>query len=168
MLPWEALAYDPEGIPGAMAYNRIPDDALAPFLAAREAAKGILADLGDTAATLMEMQRVIAVRSKHLKQLGRSFELDLLLLENGIEDIVRKSVHDKVLEWLPTPDRPRTFKEAPSGVTRFRSLVPLSFQPMPFICRGRGEQAGRQCGQSGAAASRRHVCGRASGLSGVT
>ena len=113
MLPWEELAYPVKGIPGAMAYGEIPEDILVTILAARDAARTFVSELGaDRSLSLKDMQRIIAGRSKHLRALDRTFDLDLAFLEHSVEGIIRKKVHDRVLQSLPMPGSGIAIKQA--------------------------------------------------------
>lgn len=113
MLPWESAAYEVKTIPNASAYGHIPEELLCSAIAARDVAAGFLGENGaDSCLVLKDMRRIMAARSKHLKLLDRTFELDLLFLEGAVEGIIRDKVEEQILGSLPSASRPTTLKEA--------------------------------------------------------
>ena len=112
MMPWESLCYIETDIPGARAHCKVPSECLDRFQASRAAALELLRNLGgESHLTLKEMQRSISTKFKHLKQLDRSFDLDLCFLESHVETILKKRLHTQMLDVLPGSLAAVTFKE---------------------------------------------------------
>jgi hypothetical protein len=98
MLPWEALLYSPGDLDAFPAFAKIPDSLLVEVVSAREAA---LSYLGTNNLTIRDMIKIMNGRSGALKQLERTFELDMVFLTERVEQLLIDRVHKEVLEALP-------------------------------------------------------------------
>lgn len=115
MMPWERLAHEVRGIPNVTGYTKIPDQHLCQYAAARGAALEFLKDT-DGDPTLKDMQRIISGKQKHLKQLDRTYDLDIAFLMEDVGDLACAKVREQIINSLPTPQTPISMKKAPPGV----------------------------------------------------
>lgn len=94
-----------------MKFTQVPEEALTNMAAARDAVRDFMNDFGDSVPALKDMQRVVTSRAKQLRSLDRTFDLDLAFLE-VVGDLIRKKIHEDVLNSLPTEQDARTLKQA--------------------------------------------------------